>query len=81
MRLSLTESDYVSINNQGMDLLPGDKLLLCTDGLTDLVADAEIKSIVEGASLSQALDALVELANGRGGLDNISIILLEIPAE
>jgi protein phosphatase len=79
MRLSLTESDYVSLNNQGMELLPGDKLLLCTDGLTDLVADGEIKSIVEAASLSQALDNLVALANGRGGIDNISIILLAVP--
>jgi protein phosphatase len=81
MRLSLTESDYVSFQNQGTKLLPGDKLLLCTDGLTDLVADAEIKSAVVGVPITQSLDVLVELANGRGGLDNISIILLEIPAE
>jgi serine/threonine protein phosphatase PrpC len=81
MRLSLTESDYVSLNNQGTEMQPGDRLLLCTDGLTDLVADNEIRQTIEGVPISQALDALVELANGRGGTDNISIILLAVPAK
>lgn len=81
MRLSLTESDYESIKNQGSSLLPGDKLLLCTDGLTDFVKDIEIRSIVEHEELNPALDALVELANARGGVDNISIVLLSVPSQ
>lgn len=79
MRLSLTESDYVSLTNQGMVLEGGDQLLLCSDGLTDLAGDAEIKSILEKNPLSQALNHMVALALERGGTDNISIILLAVP--
>ena len=79
LRLSTTESDYVSLQNQGTELLPGDQLILCTDGLTDLVKDSEIREIVEQHGNPLALDILVGLANDRGGVDNISIILLSIP--
>ena len=55
-------------NNQGIQLLPNDVVLLCTDGLTDLVWDDEILEVIRSKpSLKEASRALVELANSRGG--------------
>lgn len=57
-------------------LLPGDAVVLCSDGLTRHVDEAEIGAICSSASEPQeAVRALVDLANERGGMDNISVIL------
>jgi PPM family protein phosphatase len=54
-----------------------DRLLLCSDGLTDVLEDQEILDIVAGASdPAEATEQLVAEANKRGGPDNISVILL-----
>jgi protein phosphatase len=52
-----------------------DRILLCSDGLTDLVTDAELPSILAGPDLDQACDALVQTALSRGGHDNITVVL------
>lgn len=58
----------------------GHYLLLCTDGLWGMVAEAEIASIIMRASSPQeASEALVAAANRAGGRDNISAILVEFP--
>lgn len=62
-----------------MKILPGDVLLLCSDGLTDLVDDHEILEVIQTQPNDQAVNALVDLANERGGHDNITIITLEMP--
>jgi len=66
--------------NQGLPLVPGDQILICTDGLTDLVADEEILEIlvVEG-NKDEQLQKLVDLANLRGGHDNITAVVLQAP--
>jgi protein phosphatase len=79
LRLSPTESDTQSEANQGMRLLPGDRLVLCTDGLTDLVRDNEILDILRTSSMELGLTQLINLANQRGGHDNITVVLLEVP--
>jgi protein phosphatase len=58
------------------ELLYGDDiLLLCCDGLTDMLTDEEIVSLVKAhTDLQPMCDALVEAANEKGGLDNISVI-------
>jgi len=68
-------------NNQGTRLEPNDVLLLCSDGLTDLVWNDEILEIVRSRSnLKEATRALVDLANERGGHDNTTVILIGVPA-
>jgi hypothetical protein len=62
-----------------MHLEPGDHLLLCSDGLTDLVSDEEIREALGTYSLKEALQELIELANARGGHDNITIIGIQVP--
>ena len=88
MRLAKDESDTQSRSHQGLRLLPGDVVLLCTDGLTDLVEADEIWEAIHGASASvnptggglpSAAQALVELATSRGGPDNITVVLLAVP--
>ncbi len=79
IRLNPGESDAEAIGNQGMLLQPNDRLLLCTDGLTDVVDDAEIQAILDRQPLEQAGQSLVELANQRGGPDNITVIGVQTP--
>jgi protein phosphatase len=56
---------------------PGDVFVLCTDGLTNLVLDEEIaKGVGEGEDLERACRRLIELANARGGEDNITVALV-----
>lgn len=66
------------LENQGFNLLPGDRILLCSDGLTDLVENTEVLSILRSARIEEAPDRLIALANQRGGHDNITVVLLEI---
>jgi protein phosphatase len=82
LRVDNSESKDESEGNQGFLLEIGDIILVCSDGLTDLVWDDEICSIVyESADLNAAAEALVDLANKRGGHDNITVVLLEMPKE
>ncbi len=80
LRLAPTESAAQSEANQGLQLLPGDQILLCSDGLTDLVGDGEIMAALQNQEQQNALHELVELANQRGGHDNITLIALRLPA-
>ena len=73
------DSDEEAKLRQGMRLEPGDCVLLCSDGLTDLVADWEILARVKQLQIEEALNGLVDLANGRGGHDNITVIALQVP--
>ncbi len=52
--------------------------VLCSDGLTNMVSDAEILKIVTSQSPQEACDALVFLANERGGFDNITVIVVQV---
>jgi protein phosphatase len=61
-------------------LEPGDRLVLCSDGLTRHLADADIAAAAKGADLGKGVDALVDLANERGGQDNITVVLYAVPS-
>ena len=56
-------------------LSPGDALVLCSDGLHGLVEDREIARLVGRADPDRACQDLVELANQRGGTDNITVVI------
>lgn len=81
MRLTGTEDTQRAHDNQGARLQPGDTLLLCTDGLTDMVWDDEILRIILTRNSPQsAAEDLVAQANERGGRDNITVILIGVPS-
>jgi protein phosphatase len=58
---------------------PNDIYLLCSDGLPKMVRDEEILALVlRKPDLDEAVDALIELANERGGQDNVTVILVRV---
>lgn len=63
----------------GIPLQKDDILLLCSDGLTDLVSNDEISAVVSSQGLEAAAGSLIDLANQRGGHDNITLILMQVP--
>jgi len=65
------------------DVLPEDIFLLCSDGLNDMVDDADIElALAElGCNLDMAAEVLVELANDNGGQDNISVLLVRVEGD
>jgi serine/threonine protein phosphatase PrpC len=79
LRLAIGEEDQQAFNNQGVVLQTGDRLVLTSDGLTDLVSDAEIMAAFDVEDTNLAVDNLIDMANQRGGHDNITIISFEIP--
>ncbi|NLG72716.1 MAG: SpoIIE family protein phosphatase [Chloroflexi bacterium] len=79
LRMHPDDDDVKAEANQGVQLLPGDQLVLCSDGLTDLVSSEEILNALHHYSLDDALNRLVQLANDRGGHDNITVVALEVP--
>ena len=65
-----------------LELRRGDRLLLCSDGLSNKLSAEDMREVVERApSLPAACWELVEIANGRGGDDNITVVLAEVTGE
>lgn len=63
-----------------MDMAPGDTYLLCSDGLHDMLSADEMAAILRReAGLPMAAQALLQAANQAGGLDNISLVLVQCP--
>lgn len=61
-----------------VELRPGDRLVLCTDGLWGVVSDEQIKKAVSGESPAAACRDLVKMARDRGGPDNITLQVAQI---
>ena len=66
------------VDNRTLEVRPDDTVLLCTDGLTEMVDDETIRRILEGASPQEAAERLVREANDRGGVDNITVVVIQI---
>ena len=77
---ALGAADQVVPDFFEVELSAGDYVLLCSDGLTNMVEDSVIKETVLNSetSLKEKAECLVELANKNGGRDNISLILVHI---
>lgn len=63
------------------DLEAGDRFLLCSDGLTNLVDDPDLARIVSKNSPKAACQKLIDLANKKGGDDNVTVIIVAVEAE
>lgn len=79
LRLTPQENEQQMLANQGLLLQPADMLLLCSDGLTDLVTPEEILEHLRNPNLNEAVKQLINLANARGGHDNITTIAIRVP--
>lgn len=70
--------DYVQVDTADVDVAPGDRFLMCTDGLHGyLRGDDEVAQLCAAVDLRDAATAAIALANERGGRDNISVVVLE----
>lgn len=76
----LGEKASVLVDMVRVSLRVGDVMILCTDGLHGLVTPDEIRDAVSSADPQPACDALVALANSRGGNDNITVQIIRVDA-
>ena len=71
----------VEVDGIEMTVLPGDRILLCSDGLTGMVRDPEISRILtDFKSPDAAAWSLVEAANAAGGVDNTTVAIVDVIA-
>lgn len=70
--------EEVAIDIFEEDIRPGDIILMCSDGLTNMVEDDAIRSIINGQrDIVEKAEKLVETANRNGGKDNITVVVIE----
>ncbi|HJU42954.1 MAG TPA: Stp1/IreP family PP2C-type Ser/Thr phosphatase [Vicinamibacterales bacterium] len=76
---ALGRDENVEIDLGEFTVATGDRLVLCTDGLTRMVSDAELAAALDRfrGEPQQACDFLVEAANNNGGPDNITVVIVE----
>jgi protein phosphatase len=75
--LGIDENLAVDQSDHPYPLLPGDKLLLCSDGLSGVLADEDIAATLAASDGEEALAGLVQKAIDLGGPDNITAVLVE----
>jgi len=69
--------EKVQADSYEMQPLAGDILLMCSDGLTDMLSDDHVlQTVLQGGTLDQTCLRLINLANERGGVDNITVVLI-----
>jgi protein phosphatase len=70
--------DYVQVDTLTLDVQAGDRYLLCSDGLHGYLNEGEVEAVLAGGPLAEAPERFVDLANARGGKDNITIVLVVV---
>jgi protein phosphatase len=78
---ALAGADEPRVELTPVELVPGDRILLCSDGLTSPLTNAAIAGILARAPMGrpdELCQALVDAANASGGPDNITVIVVEI---
>lgn len=74
--------DHIDIDFFQVSLSKGDIVLMCSDGLTNMLEDEEIRMILNGQrDIVEKAEQLVKAANNNGGKDNITVVLIEPFAE
>ncbi|MFM6992444.1 MAG: Stp1/IreP family PP2C-type Ser/Thr phosphatase [Rhodoferax sp.] len=75
---ALGVDDAVALDLNEFDVEPGDLYMMCSDGLSDMVDDNEIASILDSEqTMEQKAEQLIAVANEHGGRDNISVLLTQ----
>jgi len=69
--------DYVEVDTIDLETRPGDRFMLCSDGLHGYLVDSEIDELMVGER-EAVTHRLIELANDRGGRDNITVVVVDV---
>jgi protein phosphatase len=73
--------DYVQVDTADLDVAPGDRFVLCSDGLHGYFSsDKEVADLCAEGDLEECAEAAIALANQRGGKDNITAVVIEAQA-
>jgi len=76
---ALGSQPKIEIDAEEQPLFTGDLMLLCSDGLTRMVAETDIASTLQSEKdLDHATDKLISLANEKGGADNVTVIIVRV---
>jgi serine/threonine protein phosphatase PrpC len=77
---SLGEKEAIEVDSFTVPLHEGDRLLLCSDGLWDMVRDPKIETVMRNASSDPTVtsEALIQAALEGGGEDNVSVVVVEV---
>ena len=76
---AITGGDDPSPDIQEIELVAGDRILICSDGLSSVVPNDQIHSLIKAGSPAEAVTAaLVDAANQAGGPDNITVVIIDI---
>jgi serine/threonine protein phosphatase PrpC len=81
LRLEADEKLDASAMHQGLALEDGDAVVLCSDGLSDLVKEEEIERSLRHPRLDRSVEELIDLARNRGGHDNITVVAIRVPGK
>ncbi len=77
---ALGQTDTIEVDTLTRRLPPRSRILICSDGLWNQVDDAKIRDVINlHPNPQEACSELVKLANNSGGLDNVTVILLQLP--
>lgn len=66
---------------KGFKIRAGDRILLCSDGLNDMVIDEQIEKILKFNLIEDSVPILIDKANQNGGKDNVTVVVIERPAK
>ena len=73
--------DYVQVDTADIDIAPGDRFLLCSDGLHGYFSsEKEVADLCGDGELDECAEASIAVANQRGGKDNVTAIVIEVAA-
>jgi PPM family protein phosphatase len=76
---ALGAESEVEVDSLQIELIPGDRLLLCSDGLSSVIGDDAIRTVLSDATdLDAGCKRLIAEANAHGGPDNITVIVVEV---
>ena len=73
--------EFVQVDTGEFTLEAGDIMLLCSDGLTNMVTEEAIRTVLEAKNCTNPAASLVDCAKAGGGLDNISVIVVKYHEE
>ena len=66
----------IEVDFDAYDVRPDDKILICTDGLTNFMEHEEILSVIQQENFYEYADRLIDGANQNGGGDNITVVVI-----
>ena len=75
---ALGHTDSIEVDLFTLPLRPGDTVILSSDGMHGLVSDAEIAEVAGVLTLDEAAQRLVDMANERGGPDNVTVVIARV---